>query len=365
MCPYSLTLPGGVQGQVLALAASLRAHGEQARVLAPCDGPPPEPWVTPLGLSIPTAANGSVAAIAPDPAAALRTLRTLRDEAFDVVHLHEPLVPGPALTALVSSDAALVGTFHRAGAFALSRTIRPLARWAASRLTVRCAVSADAEATASETLGGTYERVWNGIDVARYASAPPWPRPEGVRSVIMFVGRHEQRKGLAVLLDAFARLGSWAGGEALELWVVGEGPQTGRLRQATAGDQRIRWLGAVTDGEKRRRLRAADVLCAPSLYGESFGVILLEGMAAGTCVVASDLPGYSNVARAGHDAILVPPGDAEALAAALAAALEPGGGGPLLAKQASARAEEFSMERLARRYISIYERAIGVHGAVA
>jgi phosphatidylinositol alpha-mannosyltransferase len=306
--------------------------------------------VTPLGVSIPTAANGSMAAIAPDPAAALRTLRSLRDENFDVVHLHEPLVPGPVLTALVSSDTPLVGTFHRAGAFALSRTIRPLARWAAGRLAVRCAVSAEAEATAAAELGGTYERVWNGIDVPVFATATPWPRsgdPE--ERIVLFVGRHEPRKGLAVLLEAMRRLGP-----AVHLWVAGEGPQTARLREATLGDSRVEWLGAIGDGEKCRRLRAADVLCAPSLHGESFGVVLLEGMAAGICVVASDLPGYRNVARGGREAYLVPPGDSVALADALGAALACGPETHGLVTAGAARAEEFSMDRLADRYAAIY-----------
>src|SRR5712671_3930008 len=98
--PYSLTLPGGVQAQVLGLARELRRRGHEARVLGPCDGPPPETFVTPLGNSIPTAANGSVAPLAPDPSAALRTIRALRDESFEVVHVHEPLVPGPTMTSV-------------------------------------------------------------------------------------------------------------------------------------------------------------------------------------------------------------------------------------------------------------------------
>ena len=352
VCPYSLTLPGGVQGQVLGLARSLRAQSIAARVIGPCDGPPPEPWVTPLGVSIPTSANGSIAAIAPDPAAALRTLRCLRDEAFDVVHLHEPLVPGPVLTALVSSDSALVGTFHRAGAFALSRTIGPLARWAAGRLAVRCAVSAEAEATAAAALGGTYERVWNGIEVPAFATAPPWPRPANRgEQVVLFLGRHEPRKGLAVLLDAMGRLGP-----TVHLWVAGDGPQTARLRDATLGDVRVEWLGAIGEDEKRRRLRAADVVCAPSLHGESFGVVLLEAMAAGTLLVASDLPGYRNVAHDGREAFLVPPGDSEALADAINRAHAGGPATQSMLAAGAARAAVFSMDRLAERYAEIYRR---------
>ncbi len=351
-CPYSLTLPGGVQGQVLGLGRALRDLGVDARVLGPCDGPPPDTAVTPLGNSIPTASNGSMAAIAPDPAASLRTIRALRDEDFDVVHIHEPLAPGPTLTALVFSDSPIVGTFHRAGESAWYRTLRPLAHWATGRLTLRAAVSAEARDTAQRTLGGTYELVWNGIDIGRYQSAEPWP-VEG--PTIMFVGRHEPRKGLAVLIDAMRLLGP-----DVRLWVASDGPETARLRQATAGDDRIEWLGMISEGEKVRRLRGADVLCAPSLHGESFGVILLEGMAAGTTVVASDLAGYRNVARPGRDALLIPPNDPVALAGALDVALAHGPVVQDMTASGLSRAAGFSIGSLAERYLEMYEKALAV-----
>ncbi len=350
VCPYSLTLPGGVQGQALGLGRALRGLGVDARVLGPCDGPPPEPAITPLGNSVPQAANGSMAAIAPDPAAALRTIRALRDEAFDVVHLHEPLVPGPTLTALIFSDGPLVGTFHRAGDGLWYRAARAVTSLTVDRLTVRAAVSSEAKATAERVLGGRYELVWNGIDHIAYGSAEPWPTD---RPTILFIGRHEARKGLAVLLDALAYLGP-----DVRMWVAGEGPETGRLRNATASDDRVEWLGVITDAEKRRRLRAATVLCAPSLHGESFGVVLLEAMAAGTPVVASDLSGYRRVARADRDAILVPAGDEAALAGALKEALA---GGEVVAarvESASQRAATFSLDALARRYLDLYGQAV-------
>jgi phosphatidylinositol alpha-mannosyltransferase len=346
VCPYSLTLPGGVQGQVLGLGRALRDLGVDARVLGPCDGPPPDTFVTPLGNSIPTASNGSMAAIAPDPSASLRTLRALRDERFDVVHIHEPLAPGPTVTALVCSDGPLVGTFHRAGESSWYRALRPLLNWAASHLDVRAVVSEEARAAVIRTIGGTYEVVWNGIDVARYRDASPWPT---AGPTVLFIGRHERRKGLAVLIDAFAYLPAES-----RLWIASEGPDTARLRQAARHDDRIEWLGVITEKEKTRRIRGAHVLCAPSLHGESFGVILLEGMAAGTPVVASDLEGYRNVARPGLDAMLTPPGDSVALAAALEATL---GGGPEVTELVASgeqRAASFSLESLAKRYLDLY-----------
>jgi phosphatidylinositol alpha-mannosyltransferase len=345
--PYSLTLPGGVQTQVLALARALRALGHPTRLLGPCDGPPPDVGITPLGNSVPLAANGSMAPIAPDPACALRTIRALRDEEFDVVHLHEPLVPGPTMTALLFDAAPMIGTFHAAGGSAAYRWLRPGTRWAAGRLSLRCAVSEDARRMAQHALGGEYVLVHNGIDVERFAKASPWPT-DG--PTIFFVGRHEPRKGLAVLLDAMARLPA-----EVRLWVGGDGPETAELRRGTSDDRRIEWLGTIDDEEKAQRLRGADVFCAPSLYGESFGVVLLEAMAAHTPIVATDLPGYANVARGGTDAVLVPEGDAEALAGALRTVLADTRLAERLAVAGEARAAEFAMDRLAERYLGLYE----------
>ncbi|MBV9659998.1 MAG: glycosyltransferase family 4 protein [Acidimicrobiales bacterium] len=351
ICPYSLTLPGGVQGQVLGLGRALRARGIQARILGPCDGPPPDPSVTPLGNSIPTASNGSLAAIAPDPSAALRTIRALRDEDFDVVHLHEPFAPGPTLTALVLGGSPLVGTFHRSGESNWIRAFRPLSLWGVKHLTIRAAVSEEARATAMAQLGGSYELVWNGIELEEYQQAPAWPTSG---PTIMFLGRHEPRKGLAVLIEAMNLLG-----RDVRLWIASHGPETERLRELTGADPRFEWLGRIEESEKMSRVRGCDVLCAPSLHGESFGVVLLEGLAAGTPVVASDLRGYRNVVTAGVDARLTPPGDSEALAKALQAALEHGPETTEMVANGLERARSFSMNSLAGRYMEMYERALG------
>lgn len=346
ICPYSVSIPGGVQGQVLGLARSLRGLGHAARVLAPCDGPPPDANVTPLGNSIPTAANGSVAPLAPDPSAQLRTIRALRDEAFDVLHVHEPLAPGPTQTAMFFKSSPLVGTFHAAGGSAAYRWLGPGVRWLAGRLDARCAVSADAEEMARQALGGSYVRLFNGVEVDRFAKADPWPT-EG--PTVFFLGRHEPRKGLAVLLEALRDLPP-----SVHLWVGGDGPETDELRTRHAGDPRVEWLGRLSEEEKRSRLRGADVVCFPSLRGESFGVVLLEGMAAGTPIVASNLPGYANVARAGTDALLVDPGDAAALAEGLRRVLTDPSLVAELVDSGDERAAGFSMDRLAERYLDVY-----------
>jgi phosphatidylinositol alpha-mannosyltransferase len=349
--PYSLTLPGGVQNQVLGLARALRADGVDTRVLGPCDGPPPDAGVTPLGNSIPTAVNGSVAPIAPDPAAQLRILRALRDEEFDVLHIHEPMAPGPAMTATMLKQAPMVGTFHRAGASRSYVLFKPAVKWLKRRIEVSVAVSEEAAAVARSQIGGEYEVLFNGVEIDRYQAHKI---DRETSPTILFCGRHEPRKGLAVLLEAMRHLPA-----DVTLWVASDGPETDRLRSEVAGDPRVVWLGRITDHAKIDLMRRASVFCAPSLSGESFGVVLLEAMAAGTPVVASNLAGYAIVARDGRDALMVPPGDADALAASIRTALEQGAPIQALVSSGLQRAEEFSMQRLADRYLTLYEKAIG------
>ena len=221
-------------------------------------------------------------------------------------------------------------------------------KWLARRLDLRCAVSDDAEQMARAALGGSYDVLFNGVEVTSFAKATP-ASTEG--PTIFFIGRHEPRKGLDVLLAAMTDLPP-----NVRLWIAGDGPDTELLRARVAGDVRIEWLGRISDEERASRMRGADVFCAPSLRGESFGVVLLEAMAADTPVVASDLPGYSNVARAGRDALLVPPGDADALAAALRRVLTDPVRARALVVSGEQRAAEFSMEHLAEEYLQRYRR---------
>jgi phosphatidylinositol alpha-mannosyltransferase len=351
ICPYSLSLPGGVQGQVLGLARTLRERGVSATVLGPCDGPPPEPGVISVGPSVLLAANGSVAPLALDPPAIRRTLEVLAAEQPDVLHLHEPLVPGPALTALLAGNVPAVGTFHASGRVPAYVWLRPAVRAVARRIGLRTAVSPEARALAERWLGGACQVLPNGVEVERFAKADPWPAPAtpgGTGRSILFVGRHEPRKGLDVLLEAFRQLDRDA-----VLWVAGEGPNTSAL--AATAPPGVEWLGRISDRELAQRLRAASVFCAPSLHGESFGVILLEAMAAGTPVVASDISGYRDVARQEREAVLVPGGDPAALAGGLRRVLDDATLAGRLVEAGTARAASFSMERLAARYADLYE----------
>ena len=353
VCPYSLSIPGGVQAQVMGLARELRARGHEARVLGPCDGPPPSGFVTPLGNSLPAAANGSIAPIAPDAPAVLRTLRALNDEAFDVLHLHEPLAPGPTVTSLVVHRAPTVGTFHAAGTSASYRFLKGPMRRLITRIDHKVVVSKDALALAQSHFGGENEVLFNGVEIGYITSVSPFERKGYGAPVIFFCGRHEYRKGLTVLVDALDLLDT-----PFQLWIASEGPDTAELMRRTSGDDRVEWLGRITDEEKFSRLRAADVFCAPSLGGESFGVVLIEAMAAGTTVVASALDGYRNVATDDVDSLLVPPGEPDALAFALGRAMSDRQLADRLRAAGIARADQFAMSSLADRYVEIYRRLI-------
>jgi phosphatidylinositol alpha-mannosyltransferase len=348
--PYSVSVPGGVQAQVMGLARELRRIGHEVRVLAPCDGPPPEPFVTPLGQSLPTSANGSVAPLAPDPSAALRTIRALNDEAFDVIHLHEPIVPGPTVTSLLLRLAPTVGTFHAAGDSSSYRVLNKTARWAANHLSARVAVSEAAKELASRYLDGDYQVLFNGIETSRYL------KPDAERETqptIFFCGRFEPRKGLEVLLGAMKYLP-----HNFTLWIAADGPGIDEMHRLYENDKRILWLGRITETDKLDRLSRCTVFCAPSLRGESFGIVLLEAMAAAAPLVTTDIDGYRNVATNELNALLVAPGDEEQLANSITRIVNDTDLSQRLVAGGLKRAQDFSMQHLAEEYVLIYERLL-------
>jgi phosphatidylinositol alpha-mannosyltransferase len=354
--PYSLSRPGGVQGQVVGLARSLRTRGHEVTVVAPAGEPDGVPddvgdhYV--IGHPTQLHSNGSVAPVALWPTAAGRAERFVHRGDFDVVHLHEPLAPMAAYGLVLTAPLPMVGTYHRSGVSRWVRPLHPLAALVGRRMQVRVAVSEAARRTGERAGGGEFEVLFNGVEMDRFESAAPQLDPEG-RPAVLFLGRHEQRKGLQVLLDAFATLQPPA-----VLWVAGDGPATEVQRRRHPESDRLHWLGLLGDEEVASRLAGADILCAPSLQGESFGMVLLEGMAAGCAVVASDIEGY-RTAASGH-ATLVAPGDVNALAGALAAVLLQGGTGASAQARSEAReyARAWSMDTLAGRYLEVYVRAI-------
>ncbi|MGD0944420.1 MAG: glycosyltransferase family 4 protein [Acidimicrobiales bacterium] len=359
ICPYSCTVPGGVQTQVLGLARALRSRGDEVAVIAPAEtarmaGRLDEAALDgaifiKVGAGTPVSVNGSRAPVSPWPATMSRTLAALRSSAPQVVHVHEPFVPGPTLGAVLTGPRPIVATFHRSGADLAYRVYGHLVGPFSRRLDEVFAVSEEAASTARACVGRLPRRIRiipNGVEVQRFASTDPWPSSG---PTVVFIGRHERRKGLEVLLEAFALLPA-----STRLWVLGDGPETGRLRARFGSDARIEWPGRVDDDERARRLAGAHVLVAPSLDGESFGMVLLEAMAAGTAVVASDLPGY-RLAAAGA-ARLVPTGDRTALAEAVAELLGDDAEREALCQRGRLRAWECDMGAVADLYRDVYAR---------
>ena len=358
LCPYDISVPGGVQGQARGLTSSLRKAGHEVLLLTVGTATTEQRSADDggasyrLGRSMSLPANRSRAPVSLSPIASLRARRLVATTGCDVIHLHEPLAPLLGYACLASPIRPMVGTFHRSGPSTAYRIFSPVTRGLASRLALRCAVSESAARTARAALGGDYVMTFNGIDVDRFDHPGTPPAP----STVLFCGRHEERKGLEVLLRAFERLS-----EPATLWVVGEGPLTPALKRRYPPSQRRLWLGRISDDELAQRMDAAAIVCAPSLGGESFGVVILEAMAARTPIIAADISGYRRAAH-GH-AYLVPPADADALARALDAVLidtatSTGRASPRALQAAFEHARGWSMDRLADIYVDLYTRCL-------
>jgi phosphatidyl-myo-inositol alpha-mannosyltransferase len=365
--PYSWTYPGGVTRHIEALAESFLAEGHDVRVLAPFDpddrrtrmlhrGAAPQrrvapDYLIPLGGTVGFRANGAVSNLMATPSGLLRMRHELRAGDFDVVHLHEPVAPRLCWDACVSTNAPLVGTFHAYSTNAFSNNVANLlgARRMLNHLHVRVAVSEAAAWTAQRFFGGRYRIIPNGVAVPDLGA----PKAPSDRLRIAFVGQAVERKGLPVLLRAFEALREHI---PVELTIVGANRE--EVEPLLLDDRGITVLGRVDDGKKRRVLEHADVLCAPSLGGESFGMVLTEAFAAGTPVVASDIAGYRDVVRDGVDGVLVPRGDATALAETLRDLwLEPGRRAAMGAA-AAAHAQRYAWPHVASEVMTAYEDAI-------
>lgn len=326
VCPYDVAVPGGVQAHVLALAEHLGGAGDEVTVVAPA-GEGTEPVVTGVGGSIGVPFNESVAPVALSPLAARRALREVRRFGPDVVHVHEPAIPVVSLTVTLRGPEPIIGTFHAwSDSDRAYRLARPLLRPAIARLAARVAVSAPAISHHAEALGlpeGAFRRIPNGVEFDRFARAEPLPDLLDVdRPTVLFVGRLERRKGLEELVRAFVHLK--AERPTLRLLVVGDGPERARCQELLPATLRgdVLFLGKVAPEDLPRFYASADVFAAPALGGESFGLVLLEAMAAGLPVVATSIPGYASVVSDGVEGRLVEPGSGRALAAALDAVLE-------------------------------------------
>jgi len=323
VCPYSFDVPGGVQSHVLQLAEVMRSRGQDVSVLAPSSPHVELPeYVVSAGRAVPIPYNGSVARLQFSPAVHGRVRRWLAEGDFDVLHLHEPNAPSLSMWALRVAEGPIVATFHTSTTKSLTLAVfQGVLRPWHEKIVGRIAVSDLARRWQMEALGSDAVEIPNGVDVASFASAPlldGYPRPG---KTVLFLGRYDEpRKGMAVLIDALPGLVERFPG--VQVLVVGRGDEAELRSRAGGLAGHLRFLGQVDDAAKASALRSADVYCAPHTGGESFGIVLVEAMAAGTPVVASDLHAFRRVLRDGDAGRLVPVEDGAALAAGLVAVLE-------------------------------------------
>ena len=353
VCPYAWDRPGGAQSHERSLHRALKGRGHQNTEMAPgaaraADGD--GDGATLVGRSVPVPANGSVAPLAFGPGAGAATRRTLREFRPEVVHLHEPLIPSVSLLALLHAVVPTVGTFHAAAPRSVGYGVsRALLDRAVQRLTCRTAVSEAARGLVSHYFPGDYSITPNGVDCARFADATPLDWGPGLK--VLFHGRLEPRKGLDVLIHAMRRLRDLD----VRLFVSGDGPEALPAKALALGLRaEVEWLGRLSDDELPRAYRTADVYCGPNLGSESFGIVLLEAMAAGAPVICSDLPAFRKVAA--DSALFVPPGDSRALAAALRETLGDEGRRQRMSEASKVAARRFEWTRLVVDVEALYER---------
>jgi phosphatidyl-myo-inositol alpha-mannosyltransferase len=361
VCPYTWDTPGGVKAHVHDLAHALQALGHEVQVLAPVDDPDDDglpDWVTSAGRAVPIPYNGSVARLVFGPLSLARTRRWLREGRFDVLHVHEPMVPSLAMLACFAASGPIVATFHYAAE--RSRALQVFGNAmqpALEKITGRIAVSPAARRVVVEHLGGDAVLVPNGVDVARFRGADPLPgRPQA--PTVVFLGRiDEPRKGLAVLLEALPALVQLV--PTVRLLVAGPGDAE-MLTAAVPRSLRDRvvMLGEVSEADKPGVYASGDVYCAPNTHGESFGIVLTEAMATGTPVVASRLPAFRRVLEDGAAGVLFPVGDAVALAQALAALLQDAPRRAALSAAAARAVTAYDWSTVTARVVEVYETSV-------
>lgn len=353
--PYALGIFGGVQEQALSMSRELSARGHEVLLVTPRGGT--DALDTPArvareGAALKVPANGSEAPLALSPAASHRAREAIDDFSPDVIHLHEPLAPLMSYATLRAHHAPIVGTFHRSGSGPAYSLTKPVTKHLVRSVDVAVAVSQAAADTAREGLGVDCEVLFNGFETERYRVEERGATP---RPVVLFVGRLEARKGARTLVEAALK----SAGALFDLRIAGDGPQRHELEALAKSEPSITFLGAVSDQEKRRALRSASVAVAASTHGESFGLVILEAMAAETPVVVSDIDGYREAA--GGCAQLFAPGDADSLLAAITAVLASDQSNRI--RLAREHAEQWSMARLVDLYLDRYERAAGLFAA--
>lgn len=362
--PYAWTVPGGVNNHVMSLVERLEHQGHQAWVIAPAGDLQSSPNPLPTnfvmaGRAFPFRANGSVAYVSVWPLMLQKMARIIAQHDLDLLHVHEPAIPMAGAAATMAARIPVVATFHAAGdASAFYKRFEPLARRIMASIAIRIAVSEPARECVATHFPGEYRVIPNGIDLETYARAR---RANKTNGRILFIGRPEPRKGLSVLLEAFAGLRLKMPDASLVLAGPSEEDVRGLIHSRNGCRvclDGVEALGRVSLEAKLEQMRRAEVLCAPSLGGESFGIVLTEALAAGIPVVASDIPGYRAVLAEGAAGVLVPPGEASALESALLSLLHDRGLRRDLSVAGIARSERFSWDRVIGQVLEVYEDAL-------
>ncbi len=369
--PYDHAALGGVTDHINKLAGQFRGWGHTVRVIAPCSEPQKidDAEFIPMGRPVPVPSGGSIARVSLSIWLRPRIKQVLNRERFDVVHVHEPFagfVPLNTLSIAPSLSSVMIGTFHtykgtRLYGMGGVKLAMPYYR----RLDGRIAVSVPAHQFISRYFPGDYEIIPNGIQVDEFTSARPFDHLRDGMINLLFVGRLEKRKGLKYLLGAFSKLKwDWPN---LRLLVVGPGkPDADSYRIMSERNlQDVVFVGNVSAEEKARYFSSADIFCAPATGRESFGIVLLEAMAAGKPVVATSIEGYASVITDGVEGLLVKPKDDEALAASIALLLKDPALCSRLGENGRQRAQEFSWDRVAGRVMGYYRTFLDTKQAVA
>lgn len=361
VCPYSWDIPGGVQAHVRDLAEQLLGLGHTVSVLAPGDDDQPNlpPYVVTAGKAVPIPYNGSVARLQFGLVSAARVRRWLRDGAFDVVHVHEPAPPSLSLLTCMIHDGPMVATFHAAtGRSRFLAMFDTVLQPFLEKLTGRIAVSEAARAVIVEHLGGDAEVIPNGVEVSHFAAAQPLPGFPRTGGTIGYIGRYDEpRKGMGVLVGALQRLAPER--PDLRVLVAGRGDRAeflDRLPPPIAG--RFTMLGQVSEADKASMLKSVDLYCAPNTGQESFGVILLEAMAARTAIVASDLDAFRRVLGNGAAGRLFRTGNSDDLARSVAGTLDDPEGRSALVRAGDQAVAPYDWRVVVQSVLRVYELAV-------
>ncbi|MDR2564994.1 MAG: glycosyltransferase family 4 protein [Bifidobacteriaceae bacterium] len=362
VCPYSFDVPGGVQFHIRDLAGELIERGHEVSVLAPAEEDTPLPaYVVAAGRSLPIHYNGSVARLSFGPLAARRTRRWLGDGEFDLLHIHEPIAPSLGMLAMLNAHGPLVATFHSSQT--ASRALRaayPLVRASMEKIVGAIAVSEDARRTVMDHLGVDSVIIPNGVHAGYFANAEPDPRWQATpdRPVVAFLGRlDEPRKGLKVALAAVPLV--QAAFPGVRFVVAGAGDAAEALGHLGPERAAVELAGSITDSEKAGLFKGCSVYIAPQLGGESFGIVLVEAMAAGAPVVASNLPAFARVLDGGELGHLFTLGDAGALADGIVGALNGSDQTKRQVEAASRAVLRYDWSQVTESILAVYDTVTG------